>query len=80
MQRNVIDGSAVTADVVSDALGYTPLQFALRATYALMVADGNPLSTIFYKVTNDENKGRANTYYIWFNDGKRFEVPLNPDN
>jgi hypothetical protein len=56
------------------------IKFLLRATYALMIADGTPSVTTIYTVTNDENKSYVRSTYLWKTDGNREWIASIPDN
>lgn len=72
--------SGITSSQVNSALGYTPLKFLLRATYALMIADGTPTVNTLYTVTTDENKGYIRSTYLWKTDGNREWIASTSDN
>lgn len=72
--------SGITSSQVNSALGYTPLKFLLRASYALMIADGTPTVNTLYTVTTDENKGYIRSTYLWKTDGNREWIASTSDN
>ena len=55
-------------------------KFLVRATYALMIADGTPTINTIYTVTNDENKSYVRSTYLWKTDGNREWIASIPDN
>lgn len=76
----VIGNTAVGSSDITSALGYTPLKFLLRATYALMIADGTPTVNTLYTVTTDENKGYIRSTYLWKTNGNREWIASTSDN
>jgi hypothetical protein len=72
--------SGITSGNVTTALGYTPIKYLLRSTYALMIADGTPTVNTIYTVTNDENKGYNRSTYLWKTDGNREWIASTTDN
>lgn len=72
-----------TFDTVTISAEFAPnnsVRFLLRATYALMIADGTPAYATIYTVTNDENKSYTRSTYLWKPDGKREWIASTPDN
>jgi hypothetical protein len=55
-------------------------KFLVRATYALMIADGTPTINTIYSITNDENKSYIRSTYLWKSDGNREWIASTPDN
>lgn len=66
---------AVNLGQISDKITYK-----LKATYALMIADGTPDVPTMYSITNDENKSYNRSTYLWKPDGNREWVASTPDN
>jgi hypothetical protein len=60
--------------------GLGGIQYLLRSTYALMIADGTPTVNTIYSITNDENKNYTRSTYLWKTDGNREWIATTPDN
>jgi hypothetical protein len=65
---------------IATVLGFTPIKYLLRSTYALMIADGTPTVNTIYTITNDENKLYIRSTYLWKSDGKREWIASTSDN
>jgi hypothetical protein len=72
-------GTIATESYVDTGLS-TKINYKSKATYALMIADGTPIITTIYSVTNDENKSYSRSTYLWKPDGKREWIATTPDN
>lgn len=65
--------------IITDFLEKTVI-FKTTPTYALMIAQGNPILPTMYSVENDENKSYERSTYLWKPNGNREWIATTPDN